>query len=139
LTGSLRPGIVGACMNRLLALLSFGGFLFLSGCSGPADGDTCQSSGYICSDKTEALECRQGRWRALPCRGGLGCQESSDGTIRCDTSANVAGDNCALSAEGRGLCRADGLAVLECRMGVLVETEACRSCSQSGSQIVCQK
>ncbi len=59
-------------------------------------------------------------------------------TIRCDTSANVAGDNCALSAEGRGLCRADGLAILECRMGVLVETQSCSSCSQSGSQIVCQ-
>jgi hypothetical protein len=125
-------------MNRLLALLPLLGFLFLSGCGGPDAGDSCNVSGYICRDEQAALECRQSQWRALPCRGGLGCQESS-GTIRCDTSANVAGDNCALSAEGRGLCRADGLAVLECRMGVLVETEACLSCSQSGPQIVCQK
>jgi hypothetical protein len=125
-------------MNRLLALLPVVGFLFLSGCGGPDVGDSCQSSGYVCLDKTEALECRQGQWRALPCKGGLGCQESN-GTIRCDTSSNVAGDNCALSAEGRGLCRADGMAVLECRMGVLVETQSCASCAQSGSQIVCQQ
>ncbi|MDY7230710.1 hypothetical protein [Hyalangium rubrum] len=125
-------------MNRILALLPLVGFLFLSGCGGPDVGDSCSSSGYICSSETEALECRGSQWRALPCRGGLGCQEA-DGSIRCDTSANVAGDNCALSAEGRGLCRADGLAVLECRMGVLVETEACNTCSQNGSQIVCEQ
>ena len=125
-------------MNRLLALLPLVGFLFLSGCGGPDVGDSCTSSGYVCRDDKEALECRAGQWRALPCRGGLGCQDSSGG-IRCDTSANRAGDACALSAEGRGLCRDDGLALLECRMGVLVETQVCVSCAPSGSQLVCQK
>lgn len=125
-------------MNRFLAILSFVGFLALSGCGGPKSGDSCNVSGYVCDSETEALECRQNTWRTLPCRGGLGCSESS-GSVRCDTSTNVAGDNCALSAEGRGICRADGLAVLECRMGVLVETETCRACAASGSQIVCQK
>lgn len=124
-------------MNRLPAFLPLVGFLFLAGCGGPNVGDSCESSGYVCHDEKEAMECRQGVWRALPCRGGLGCTESN-GTVRCDTSANLAGDNCALSAEGRGLCRADGLAVLECRMGVLVETQSCTSCSQDGSQIVCK-
>lgn len=125
-------------MNRFLALLSLVGCLFLAGCGGPDAGDSCNSSGYVCSSEAEALECRQGAWRALPCRGALGCQEV-DGSIRCDTSANAAGDNCALSAEGRGLCSADGLALLECRMGVLVETQTCSACSQTGSQVVCQK
>jgi hypothetical protein len=126
-------------MNRFLSILSLVGFFFLSGCGGPDVGDSCKTSGYVCRSDQEALECRQGQWRALPCRGGLGCQESS-GSIRCDTSANVAGDNCALSAEGRGLCSADGLSVLECRMGVLVKAEEqCRSCTQNGTQIVCQK
>jgi len=124
-------------MNRLLALLPLAAVLFLSGCGGPSAGDSCKSSGYVCQSDKEALECRQGTWRALQCRGGLGCSESS-GDIRCDTSANVAGDNCALSAEGRGLCRADGKAILECRMGVLVETQSCSSCTSSGSQVVCQ-
>jgi hypothetical protein len=124
-------------MNRLPALLSLVGFLFLAGCGGPDVGESCESSGYLCLDETQAMECRQGVWRLLPCRGGLGCTESK-GTIRCDTSANIEGDNCALSAEGRGLCRADGLAVLECRMGVLVETQSCTACAQSGSEIVCQ-
>ncbi|WP_224249174.1 hypothetical protein [Hyalangium gracile] len=125
-------------MNRFSLLLPLVGFFFLSGCGGPDAGDSCETSGYVCRDEKQALECRQGVWRALPCRGSLGCQEAS-GSIRCDTTANVAGDNCALSAEGRGLCRADGLATLECRMGVLVETESCLACSQSGSQVVCQK
>ncbi len=125
-------------MNSFLVLLPLLGILLLPGCGGPDVGDTCESSGYVCSSEAEALECRQTRWRAIPCRGPLGCQEVS-GSIRCDTSTNEAGDNCALSAEGRGLCRADGRAVLECRMGVLVETEVCLSCSQTGSQVVCQK
>jgi hypothetical protein len=125
-------------MNRFLALLPLVGSLLLPGCGGPDVGDSCETSGYICSSEAQALECRQSQWRALPCRGPLGCQEAA-GSIRCDTSANVAGDSCALSAEGRGLCRSDGLAVLECRVGVLVETEVCSSCTQSGSQIVCQK
>lgn len=125
-------------MNRFLALFPLVGLLLLPGCGGADAGDSCEGSGYICSSEKQALECRQSQWRALPCRGALGCQEAT-GSIKCDTSANVAGDNCALSAEGRGLCRTDGKAVLECRMGVLVETEMCVSCSESGTQIVCQK
>jgi hypothetical protein len=125
-------------MNRFLALVPLVGFLLLPGCGGPDAGDSCEGGGYICASPTQALECRQSRWRAIPCKGALGCQEVT-GSIRCDTSANVAGDNCASSAEGRGLCRADGRAVLECRVGVLVETEVCASCSQSGTEIVCQK
>jgi len=125
-------------MNRFLALLSLVGFFFLPGCGGPGAGDSCEGSGYLCSSEQQALECRQSKWRALPCRGISGCQEAN-GSIKCDTTNNVAGDNCALSAEGRGLCRDDGKAVLECRMGVLVLTETCVSCLESGSQIVCQK
>ncbi|SEN30786.1 hypothetical protein SAMN05444354_13728 [Stigmatella aurantiaca] len=126
-------------MNRFRALLSLVGCLLLAGCGGdPADGESCEGGGYVCASKAEALECRQGQWRAIPCRGSQGCQESGD-TIRCDTSSNLAGDNCGSSAEGRGLCRIDGLAVLECRLGVLVEAETCRSCSASGEQIICEQ
>ncbi|MDC0707334.1 hypothetical protein POL68_02520 [Stigmatella sp. ncwal1] len=125
-------------MNRFLALLPLVGCLFLSGCGDdPADGKECESSGYVCSSIAEALECRQGQWRAIPCRGALGCREA-DNAIRCDTSANRAGDNCGTSAEGRGLCRVDGLAVLECRLGVLVEVEACRTCTETETQVICQ-
>lgn len=126
-------------MNRFLVLLPLVGSLFSFGCGeDPAVGVECEGSGYVCSSTTEALECRQGQWRTLPCRGSRGCQEQN-GSIRCDTSANVVGDNCASSAEGRGLCRADGLAVLECRMGTLVEAAVCSACSVSGEQIICQK
>jgi hypothetical protein len=126
-------------MNRFLALFPLVGCLVLAGCGGdPTAGESCEGSGYVCSSNAEALECRQGQWRAIPCRGALGCQESS-GTIRCDTSSNIAGDNCASSAEGRGLCRVDGLAVLECRLGVLVQAAVCRSCSESEEQILCEQ
>ena len=125
-------------MTRFLVLLPLVGFFLLPGCGGADAGDSCEGSGYICSSETQALECRQSRWRVLPCRGISGCQEAN-GSIKCDTTNNMAGDNCALSAEGRGLCRDDGKAVLECRMGVLVETETCVSCSELGTQIVCQR
>ncbi len=113
-----------------------GSLLLLSGC-GPSEGDECQGGGYVCDGQAMALECRQGKWRALPCKGALGCSEVGD-SIRCDTSGNVAGDNCASSAEGRGLCRADGKAVLECRMGLLEETDTCSECASSGTEITCK-
>ena len=77
LTGLVRPGIVGGSMNRFLAILSLVGFLVLSGCGGPKAGESCNVTGYVCGSETEALECRQSQWRALPCRGALGCTESA--------------------------------------------------------------
>jgi hypothetical protein len=121
--------------HPFLALLPLVGSLFLAGC-GPSVGGDCESSGYVCDSETQALECRQGTWRALPCKGALGCSEVN-GNIRCDASGNGAGDACAASAEGRAQCRPDGLALLECRMGVLVETLQCRPCSPSGSEVTC--
>lgn len=121
--------------NPLLALPLLVGSLFLSGC-GPTAGDDCEGGGYVCENDTQALECRQGRWRAIPCKGTLGCSELED-RVRCDSSGNVAGDACAASAEGHAQCRADGRALLECRMGLLVETQSCQSCSVVGSEVVC--
>lgn len=120
----------------LLAPLSLVATLFLAGC-GPSAGDDCEGGGYVCDSETQALECRQGQWRALPCRGSLGCSEVEN-KIRCDVSANGAGDACAASAEGRAQCSVDGKKLLECRMGILVETMTCASCAvTSGSEVTC--
>jgi hypothetical protein len=123
-------------MNALrLALCPLLGWLLLAGC-GPSSGDECEGGGYVCESDEVALECRQEQWRAIPCKGPLGCNTVGD-SIRCDTSGNVAGDACAASAEGRALCRADGKALIECRQGLLVETLTCTSCTSDGSRVTC--
>jgi hypothetical protein len=118
-----------------LALLPLLGVLLLGGC-GPTAGEGCEGGGYVCEDDKVALECREGSWRAIPCKGPLGCGDVGT-SIRCDTTGNVAGDACAGSAEGRALCRADGRALIECRLGVLVETQTCSSCSSDGTRVTC--
>ena len=123
-------------MNRSLMLLPLLGSLLLSAC-GVKSGDTCEGGGYICSSEKEALECRDKVWRALPCRGPSGCSESGD-SIRCDMTGNADGDACAASAEGRGLCTADGKAVLECRMGKLVQVKQCGVCTMTDTRVTCQ-
>ncbi|MBU8900193.1 hypothetical protein DRW03_30965 [Corallococcus sp. H22C18031201] len=119
-----------------LACASFVGLLLLAGCGSPDAGDGCNGSDYICLDVARALECRGGSWRELQCRGTLGCRELKD-SVRCDTSGNVAGDNCASSAEGHAMCRSDGKALLECREGLLVQTLACSACATEDSRVQC--
>ena len=110
----------------------------LLACGGKAPGDSCDTSGYLCYDKDSALECRLGKWRELPCRGTGGCAEQS-GKVTCDMVGNKEGDFCGASAEGYGLCSPDGAATLECRQGLLVQTNTCKSCSVSGDQVICSQ
>ncbi len=124
-------------MNRsFFAAVSVVGSLLLAAC-GQSVGDSCEGTGFVCQEDALALECRNSVWREVPCRGPLGCRETDD-AVRCDVSGNRDGDACASSAEGRGLCRSDGKAVLECRMGVLEETATCSDCMEEDDQIVCQ-
>lgn len=112
-------------------------FVTAAGCSSAKAGDKCDTSGFLCADATTALECKVGAWVSLPCKGSGGCKRTSD-TVTCDMSGNVEGDACASSAEGKGLCSADGTATFECRDGKLVKTNTCRSCSIVGDNVVCQ-
>ncbi|HYO66556.1 MAG TPA: hypothetical protein VEU33_10775 [Archangium sp.] len=111
------------------------GSLLLSAC-GVKAGDSCGGGGYTCASEKEALECRDKLWRTLQCRGASGCSESGN-EILCDMTGNVAGDACAASAEGRGLCTADGKARLECRMGVLVQVSTCSTCVMNDTHVTC--
>ena len=123
-------------MTRPRVLLSLCvGSLLWSAC-GVKAGDDCQGSVYTCSSEKEALECKDSKWRALPCQGASGCSEQ-DGSVSCDLRGNAAGDGCALVAEGHGLCSADGKALLECRMGMLVQVRTCGSCTQSTTLVTC--
>lgn len=137
MTGPAPPGIVGAVMNRSLVVLPWLlGSLLLSAC-GVKAGDSCKGSVFTCSSEKDALECRDSVWRELPCRGPSGCVETKD-TVSCDLSGSQAGDACAASAEGKGLCTADAKGVLECRMGVLVLVKQCTTCTMDSSRVTCQ-
>lgn len=108
----------------------------LVACGGAAEGAKCDTNGFLCSDATAALECKNGVWVKLPCKGTGGCKREGD-VIKCDMSANEENDNCASSAQGRGLCTKDMKGTLECREGKLVKTNSCRSCTVTGDQVVC--
>ena len=109
----------------------------LSACGAPKAGDTCDQTGFLCADTTSAIECRGGKWLTLPCRGANGCSRQAN-LIKCDMSANTAGDGCASTAEGKGICTTDGKGTLECREGTLVKTNTCSSCVVSNDQVICQ-
>ena len=119
---------------RLFAIASLA--VLATACGGRAGG-TCNSEGFLCQDASSALECKVGVWVALPCRGPTGCQRQGD-LVRCDMAANVAGDACASTVEGKGLCMSDGLGTLGCRDGTLVKTNVCRTCTVSADMVVCQ-
>lgn len=123
---------------RPLLLVSIVAALVTTACGGAQAGESCDQTGFLCADATSALECRVGKWTTLPCRGPAGCARSGD-IIRCDMSGNNENDACASTAEGKGLCTANGTATLECRQGTLVKTNTCTSCTVSGDQVACKQ
>jgi hypothetical protein len=123
-------------MRRLALSAALTASMVLTACGGAKQGATCSTNGFLCADTTAALECQGGTWVSLPCKGTGGCKREAD-VVKCDMSADEEGDNCASTAQGRGLCTKDGLGTLECREGKLVKTNTCRSCMVNGDQVVC--
>ncbi len=123
---------------RRLAFLALASSISLLACGGAAEGGKCNTNGFLCADSTAALECRGSLWVKLPCKGANGCKQAGD-VVSCDMSGNVEGDACASSAQGKGLCTADGKGTLECRFpeGVLKKTNTCRTCTVTGDQVTC--
>ena len=124
-------------MPHLRFALSAVVLLLATACGTAKAGDKCSATGFLCFDSSTALECKSAVWVSLPCRGAGGCKKASD-TVTCDMSANVEGDNCASTAEGKGQCSADGTAILECRNGTMEKTSStCRTCAVVGDSVVC--
>jgi hypothetical protein len=117
----LRHGVVG-----------FVGAVLLSACGGAAPGGSCTGTGFLCDNKSTALECRDGKWNALPCRGPGGCSVSSD-KVTCDQSLDQEGDACAAKDEEAGICASTGNALLVCRQGKFVKTQDCAACTVDSS------
>ena len=109
---------------------------FAAACGQPKAGDKCDTSGFLCADAANALECKVGSWVSLPCKGPGGCVRTAD-LVKCDMTGNDVGDNCASTADTKGLCTKDGLGTLQCYDGKLVKTNTCRSCSVNGDTVVC--
>src|SRR3712207_3334528 len=94
-------------MHKLLAPIFIVCSSLLLACGGPKVGDDCSTEGFACQDATNALECRLGAWRALPCRGPGGCAVNGN-KVSCDMSLNRENDACAATTEGQGLCDQSG-------------------------------
>lgn len=123
-------------MRRALLALVISVAGLVTACSGPQAGESCDVNGFLCQDEKTALECRVGKWQALPCRGPTGCSTEGD-IVNCDLTGALLNDACASSAEGRGVCTNDGKGTLECQQGKFVQTNTCTSCAVSGDQVTC--
>jgi hypothetical protein len=129
--------------------LLLGFTIALAACGGASPGASCNVTGFLCLDATNAMECQLQKWVQLPCRGPQGCQKTAS-VVTCDMSQDLEGDACASTAVGSGLCTPDGLATLECRndptsgANTLVKTNVCRTCSvmtdstTMKQEVVCQ-
>lgn len=122
---------------RLLSLLA--SLILALGACGPAAGGSCDSDRFACASGEAALECRDSKWREVPCRGANGCVEGN-GQVQCDVSSGMrVNDPCADPHEGTSVCSASLDALLECRGGVWLQTQACATtCATTSTGISCQ-
>src|SRR5690348_17282826 len=113
----------------------------------PEAGDTCgQFLSAQCKDDHTELECEDGHYIEVPCRGAKGCDINND-LIRCDVSDNQNGDRCARpdkigssrlmigGDEGTGECSSDRKAIVLCHDGSYVRYPC--DCRQYGDSASC--
>jgi len=113
-------------------------FLGGVGC-GAQEGGACSGEVYHCAAQDSILECRGGRWVAIPCKGPDGCRAVSGG-LACDVTGNQEGEGCPSAMEGTGFCRGTSpLSLFTCRGAQVVKLQDCRSCATAtgSSSIVC--
>jgi hypothetical protein len=112
------------------------GFLGLEGC-GAQEGGACSGAVYHCAAQDTVLECRDGRWVAVPCKGADGCR-AIPGGLACDVSGNVEGDGCPTAMEGTGFCLGTSpQTMFTCRGQQITKLQDCRSCLTTSTSIVC--
>ena len=113
--------------------------------SANAAGDVCSKDddgkASCTATAKERVECAEGKYRVLPCRGAGACKHE-DGGVACDTSIAEPGDACDAPPPGRGnhACSVDGKNLLACRNGEFVVEQGCRgpdACAVRGGVPVC--
>ena len=110
--------------------------LLVGACHSPRDGAGCDRAGFLCDDKANAFECRDGKWAQLPCRGPNGCVSRKSG-IECAVSLDREHDGCASTAEGTGFCTSTGDGLMECVDGRWTLTASCVDCALRDDVVVC--
>src|SRR5260221_6210406 len=105
----------------------------------PVDGGACKPSergALVCNAKDAALECRDGTWPPVPCRGPGGCVPAKQDDPRgpsavamCDESVAKEGDPCAKrdrNADADHACSVERDRTLVCDAGKWVLGRPCR-------------
>jgi len=102
------------------AFLSLAVFLPV-GCK-PSVGGRCTAGRADCTDDASALFCgSDGRYRAVTCGGGKGCQRYGT-LVSCDQSVSALGAACTRPGFA---CDTDGKSALSCQGGLFVLIETC--------------
>lgn len=119
-------------------IFAFATALLLTACGKPEVGESCSpEGGAACDDANTALECREGVFRIVACRGPGGCSVTKDATV-CDFSQAQAGDACFESSEGRSLCDPrDTNEALRCEGGFFVAYPCPNGCSVTQGNVFC--
>jgi hypothetical protein len=145
----------GHCFDSKSQLLCQNGVYVSLSCNGPkgcvqddqaqtvhcdaAAGDPClnETSGH-CADATNALQCTNGHYRAVPCRGPNGCADDGQ-QFHCDASQDQVGDACLAASDGKFICTTDGKQELICQSGTWQVSKACASgCSVQSGKVLCK-
>jgi hypothetical protein len=135
---------------KRLAVIAFAAAIAVmaAGCKKKKAGASCTGSEALCLDPTTVLECVDGKFAQMTCKGPKGCSQKLQGVTRsgrnvthnyaigCDFTGNPAGDAC---IEDDSMCSADRKAMVSCKGGKIV-SQSClgpKACKEDANSIEC--
>lgn len=134
-----------ACLGAALALL-----VVSSGCKllKKKAGDACSGDEAVCLDPSTILECHDGKFAQMACKGAKGCAERHTGSstagktvthnyaVECDFTGNASGEPC---LEDSALCSADKSTMITCKDKKISATKCMgpRQCTETAKEVDC--
>lgn len=121
---------------------------YANGCTllRPGPGNACTTGQAVCQDDGSGLECINGKYVDMPCKGPAKCSMGAGHVISCDQSvADGEGEICASANEGLTVCGNAGVpdagpgAYVTCTKGIF-KGGTCgpgQSCRSSGGIVTC--
>lgn len=142
-----QRGAVAVVLTALMGL--FIASVAVSGCKPKKKaGGACTGDEASCLDKTNILECQDGKFATMKCIGPKGCAEKLKGAttsgrqvthnyaVECDFTGNPAGDAC---LDDGAVCAADKKAMVSCK-SKKIQVTAClgaKGCVEGATVIDC--